>query len=224
MGLKSSPTCELTFGATDVPAVGWLVGDVHNGIAQMFQVIENARMMVGTKATGTLSTGYLNALEYAKERIQGADLTELTNKTAPRVAITHHPDVRRSLAMQKPTPKAYERSTSTPLHTRMPMSPSWFRGRMPNWRRGSTICCCRSSRASVPKRPTNCSPRACRPWAAPVIFRTTPSSSTSAMPRSTPCTRAPRNPGAGLLLSKDRTRPRRCARSRSRSHTRVHRQ
>ncbi len=101
MGLKSSPTCELTFGATDVPAVGWLVGDVHNGIAQMFQVIENARMMVGTKATGTLSTGYLNALQYAKERIQGADLTELTNKTAPRVAITHHPDVRRSLAMQK---------------------------------------------------------------------------------------------------------------------------
>ncbi len=93
MGLKSSPpTCELTFGATDVPAVGWLVGDVHNGIAQMFQVIENARMMVGTKATGTLSTGYLNALQYAKERIQGADLTELTNKTAPpRVAITHHP-------------------------------------------------------------------------------------------------------------------------------------
>jgi alkylation response protein AidB-like acyl-CoA dehydrogenase len=101
MGLKSSPTCELTFGATDVPAVGWLVGDVHNGIAQMFQVIENARMMVGTKAAGTLSTGYLNALAYAKERVQGADLTELTNKTAPRVTITHHPDVRRSLAMQK---------------------------------------------------------------------------------------------------------------------------
>ncbi|MGW6375532.1 acyl-CoA dehydrogenase [Rhodococcus sp. NPDC055112] len=101
MGIKSSPTCELTFGATGVPAVGWLVGDVHNGIAQMFQVIENARMMVGTKAAGTLSTGYLNALAYAKERVQGADLTEMTDKTAPRVTITHHPDVRRSLAMQK---------------------------------------------------------------------------------------------------------------------------
>ncbi|MFD4181042.1 acyl-CoA dehydrogenase [Rhodococcus sp. NPDC058514] len=101
MGIKSSPTCELTFGATDVPAVGWLVGDVHDGIAQMFQVIENARMMVGTKATGTLSTGYLNALAYARERVQGADLTEMTDKTAPRVTITHHPDVRRSLAMQK---------------------------------------------------------------------------------------------------------------------------
>jgi alkylation response protein AidB-like acyl-CoA dehydrogenase len=101
MGLKSSPTCELTFGATDVPAVGWLVGDVHNGIAQMFHVIENARMTVGVKSSGTLSTGYLNALDYAKQRVQGADLTQMTDKAAPRVTIAHHPDVRRSLIMQK---------------------------------------------------------------------------------------------------------------------------
>ena len=101
MGLKSSPTCELTFGATDVPAVGYLVGGVHNGIAQMFTVIENARMTIGVKAAGTLSTGYLNALAYAKERIQGADLTQMTDKTAPRVAIIRHPDVRRSLMTQK---------------------------------------------------------------------------------------------------------------------------
>ncbi|MDQ2722141.1 MAG: acyl-CoA dehydrogenase [Actinomycetota bacterium] len=101
MGLKVSATCELTFGATDVPAQGWLVGEVHDGIAQMFKVIENARMMVGTKAIATLSTGYLNALDYAKERVQGADLVQMTDKTAPRVTITHHPDVRRSLMMQK---------------------------------------------------------------------------------------------------------------------------
>ncbi|MEU2033083.1 acyl-CoA dehydrogenase [Nocardia amamiensis] len=101
MGLKSSPTCEVTFGGSGVPAKGWLVGEVHNGIAQMFQVIENARMMVGVKSAGTLSTGYLNALDYAKERVQGADLTQMTDKAAPRVAITRHPDVRRSLAMQK---------------------------------------------------------------------------------------------------------------------------
>ena len=101
MGLKSSPTCELTFGATDVPAVGYLVGDVHNGIAQMFTVIENARMTIGVKAAGTLSTGYLNALAYAKERVQGADLTQMTDKAAPRVTIMHHPDVRRSLMTQK---------------------------------------------------------------------------------------------------------------------------
>jgi hypothetical protein len=74
---------------------------VHDGIAQMFQVIEYARMMVGTKAIATLSTGYLNALDYAKERVQGPDLTRQTDKTAPRVTITHHPDVRRSLMLQK---------------------------------------------------------------------------------------------------------------------------
>ncbi|MGB3475244.1 MAG: acyl-CoA dehydrogenase [Mycobacterium sp.] len=101
MGLKVSATCELTFGQHGVPAKGWLVGEVHNGIAQMFDVIEQARMMVGTKAIATLSTGYLNALEYAKERVQGADLTQMTDKAAPRVTITHHPDVRRSLMTQK---------------------------------------------------------------------------------------------------------------------------
>jgi hypothetical protein len=57
--------------------------------------------MVGTKAIATLSTGYLNALEYAKERVQGADMTQMTDKSAPRVTITHHPDVRRSLMTQK---------------------------------------------------------------------------------------------------------------------------
>jgi alkylation response protein AidB-like acyl-CoA dehydrogenase len=100
MGIKVSTTCELTFGEHQ-PAKGWLLGEEHNGIAQMFQVIEHARMMVGTKAIATLSTGYLNALEYAKERVQGADLTQATDKTAPRVTITHHPDVRRSLMTQK---------------------------------------------------------------------------------------------------------------------------
>ena len=105
MGIKVSNTCEVTFGdAADgggEPAKGWLLGEVHDGIAQMFQVIENARMMVGTKAIATLSTGYLNALDYAKERVQGADLSQAADKTAPRVTITHHPDVRRSLMVQK---------------------------------------------------------------------------------------------------------------------------
>jgi alkylation response protein AidB-like acyl-CoA dehydrogenase len=101
MGLKVSTTTELSLGQHDVPAKGWLVGEVHEGIAQMFDVIEQARMMVGTKAIATLSTGYLNALDYAKNRVQGADMTQMTDKTAPRVTITHHPDVRRSLMTQK---------------------------------------------------------------------------------------------------------------------------
>lgn len=101
MGLKVSNTCELTFGAHGTPAKGWLLGEKHDGIRQMFKVIEMARMTVGTKAIATLSTGYLNALAYAKERVQGADLTSFTDKTAPRVTITHHPDVRRLLMTQK---------------------------------------------------------------------------------------------------------------------------
>ncbi|MGA1699583.1 MAG: acyl-CoA dehydrogenase [Candidatus Nanopelagicales bacterium] len=100
MGLKVSTTCELTFGEKE-PAIGWLVGDVHDGIAQMFMVIENARMMVGTKAIAQLSAGYLAALDYAKTRVQGADLPQMMDKTAPRVTIIHHPDVRRSLMLQK---------------------------------------------------------------------------------------------------------------------------
>jgi len=58
-------------------------------------------MMVGTKAIATLSTGYLNALDFARTRLQGADLAQMTDKTAPRVTIIHHPDVRRMLMLQK---------------------------------------------------------------------------------------------------------------------------
>ena len=66
MGLKVSTTCELHLRRAASPPSAALLGDVHDGIAQMFQVIEYARMMVGTKAIATLSTGYLNALDYAK--------------------------------------------------------------------------------------------------------------------------------------------------------------
>jgi alkylation response protein AidB-like acyl-CoA dehydrogenase len=100
MGIKGSTTCELTFGANDT-CVGYLVGGVHDGIRQMFRVIEYARMLVGTKAAATLSTGYLNALEYTKERVQGADMTRMMEKDAPKVPIISHPDVRRMLMAQK---------------------------------------------------------------------------------------------------------------------------
>src|ERR1700733_2642933 len=102
MGLKVSTTCELTFGGDpDRPAVGTLVGGVHDGIRQMFTVIEHARMLVGSKAIETLSTGYLNALEFAKSRVQGPDLARQFDKTSPRVTIINHPDVRRMLMQQK---------------------------------------------------------------------------------------------------------------------------
>ena len=100
MGLNVSSTCEMNLGENE-PAVGYLLGDVHEGIAQMFKVIEFARMMVGTKAIATLSAGYLQALAYSKVRVQGGDMKVMNDKASPRVTIIHHPDVRRSLMVQK---------------------------------------------------------------------------------------------------------------------------
>lgn len=195
MGLKVSNTCELTFGEHGVPAKGWLLGDKHDGIRQMFMIIEYARMLVGTKAIATLSTGYLNALEYAKSRVQGADLIQQADKTAPRVTITHHPDVRRSLLLQK--------SYAEGLRALVLYTASWqdkvaiaeahaATRRPPSWPSGSTTCCCRWSRASGRSGPTRCSGTSpCRPSVVPGSSRTTRWSSTSATRRSTPCTRAP---------------------------------
>ena len=194
MGIKVSATCELTLRRHGAPAVGWLVGEVHDGIAQMFQVIEYARMMVGTKAIATLSTGYLNALEYAKERVQGADLTQTTDKTAPRVTIIAPPrraphaddaeGVRRGPARDVPV---HRRATRT--DRRRPRAGAEDADRWPS---ASTTCCCRSSRASARSGPTRSWPSRCRRSAAPATCRTTRSSSTSATPRSTRSTRAPR--------------------------------
>jgi alkylation response protein AidB-like acyl-CoA dehydrogenase len=100
MGLRGSATCELTFGE-DTPARGLLLGNVHNGINQMFNIIEQARMAIGIKSMSTLSTAYLNALSYARERIQGPDLLHANDKASPRVPIIRHPDVRRMLMLQK---------------------------------------------------------------------------------------------------------------------------
>jgi len=100
MGLNVSSTCEMNLGEHE-PAVGYLLGEVHEGIAQMFKVIEFARMMVGTKAIATLSAGYQQALSYSKVRVQGGDMKVMNDKASPRVTIIHHPDVRRSLMVQK---------------------------------------------------------------------------------------------------------------------------
>ena len=85
----------------DTPCRGYLMGEVHDGIRQMFKVIEQARMSIGVKSMSTLSTAYLNALAYAKDRVQGPDLLKATDKTSPRVLIIQHPDVRRQLMLQK---------------------------------------------------------------------------------------------------------------------------
>lgn len=191
MGLKVSATCELAFGQHGVPAKGWLVGEVHNGIAQMFEVIEQARMMVGTKAIATLSTGYLNALQYAKSRVQGADLTQMTDKTAPRVTITHHPDVRRSLMTQK----AYAEG----LRALYLYTATFQDAAVAEVVHGvDAKLAVKVNDLMLPvvkgvgsNRLTPSSLKACKPWVDPASCRTIRSSSTSGTPRSTPCTKAP---------------------------------
>ena len=129
MGLNVSSTCEINLGEK-TPAVGYLLGDVHQGIAQMFKIIEFARMMVGTKAIATLSAGYQQALSYAKQRVQGGDMKVMNDKASPRVTIINHPDVRRSLMVQKSYSegmraldrKSTRLNSSHPQQSRMPSS------------------------------------------------------------------------------------------------------
>ena len=192
MGLKASATCELTFGQHGVPAVGYLLGEVHDGIAQMFQVIEYARMMVGTKAIATLSAGYLDRAGVRQGARAGRRPDAEADKTAPRVTITHHPDVRRMPDAAEGLRRGPARaSTSTRRRWQDrrsgPAAPT--RGAAAS---ASTTCCCRSSRASARERASaRCSCCRCRSSAAPATCRTTRSSSTSATRRSTRCTRAP---------------------------------
>ncbi len=155
MGLKSSPTCELTFGAHGIPAVGYLVGDVHNGIAQMFTVIENARMTIGVKAAGTLSTGYLNALAFAKERVQGAD-HDPDDRQDGAAGDDHPPP---GCAAQLDDAEGLCRGSARAVHVRRGAPErrcrsTGFGRQIPRWRTASTTCCCRSSRASAPNAPT----------------------------------------------------------------------
>ena len=148
MGLKVSTTCELTFGATDVPAQGWLVGEVHDGIAQMFKVIEHARMFVGAKAIATLSAGYQVALDYAKTRVQGADLTA-TSKDAP--AGDDHPPPRRPPLADAAEVLRRGHAGAVPVRRRAsatrssrPRRPARATASRRRWPSGSTTCCCRS--------------------------------------------------------------------------------
>ena len=99
MGIKYSATCEMQLGEKE-ECIGYLLGDKHDGIKQMFKIIENARMMVGVKAIATLSTAYLGALKYAKERVQGFQITD-TNRKEGQVAIIEHLQVKQDLALLK---------------------------------------------------------------------------------------------------------------------------
>ncbi len=101
MGLNGSATCALSFGEGDA-CVGELVGtEEHVGMSQMFKLMNGARIAVGLQGLGVASSAYLNALEYARDRKQGAHITKWKDASAPRVPIIEHPDVRRMLLDMK---------------------------------------------------------------------------------------------------------------------------
>ncbi len=101
MGILGTPTCELVFGGRE-PAIGTLLGDAHEGLRQMFEILTYVRMKVGMKTIATLSTGHLNARDYAMSRQQGRELVSFDGQAGrDLVEIVDHPDIRRSLLTQK---------------------------------------------------------------------------------------------------------------------------
>lgn len=101
MGLNGSATCVLNFGEQG-ECRGELVGGVeHQGIKQMFKMMNFARIAVGCQSLGLASSAFLNAVAYAKERKQGAKFIDSKDPQAARVAIIDHADVRRTLLDMK---------------------------------------------------------------------------------------------------------------------------
>jgi alkylation response protein AidB-like acyl-CoA dehydrogenase len=99
VGWKGLPSVALSLGDDD-DCHGWLVGPEHQGLKCMFQMMNEARLMVGVNAAATASVAFHESLAYARERKQGRPLG-VTDLTTPPVALTEHPDVRRMLLRQK---------------------------------------------------------------------------------------------------------------------------
>lgn len=101
MGIKASATCVMQFGDDDA-CIGELVGEVeHQGMSQMFLLMNFARIGVGIQGLSVAGSAYLNALDYAKERKQGSAIEDFKNPEAPRAEIIRHPNIRRDLLDMK---------------------------------------------------------------------------------------------------------------------------
>lgn len=103
MGLNGSSTCVLDFGE-DGGCIGVPLGGeskLHQGMPQMFMLMNAARIAVGIQGLGVASAAFLNALDYARDRKQGANIARFKDATAPRVPIIEHADVRRMLLDMK---------------------------------------------------------------------------------------------------------------------------
>jgi alkylation response protein AidB-like acyl-CoA dehydrogenase len=102
MGLKGNATSTLNFGDNG-KCVGYLLGKEREGMKVMFQLMNAARIHTGVQAEAVSSAAYMHAVTYARNRIQGAHITQSMNPSAPKVPIIEHPDVKRMLLYMKST-------------------------------------------------------------------------------------------------------------------------
>ncbi len=100
MGIHGNATCSLTLGGKD-QCRGFLLGEENKGMRAMFLMMNEARLLVGMQAMVCASGSYLNAVNYARERVQGRNLLQMMTPDAPAVPIIQHPDVRRMLINMK---------------------------------------------------------------------------------------------------------------------------
>jgi alkylation response protein AidB-like acyl-CoA dehydrogenase len=103
MGIHGSPTCAMTLGGKG-QCIGTLLGEENKGMRAMFVMMNEARLHVGMQGLACAGTSYLNALNYARERVQGAALT--APKGSSGVPIIGHPDIRRTLLFMKTASEA----------------------------------------------------------------------------------------------------------------------
>lgn len=100
MGVHASPTCVLNF-EPDGACVGELLGEENQGMKIMFHMMNEARIGVGLQGLALASRAYLCAVDYARQRIQGSDISRFRDPDAPKIPIVDHPDVRRMLMYMK---------------------------------------------------------------------------------------------------------------------------
>ena len=97
MGIHGNATCVMNYDG----ATGWLLGDLHKGMKAMFTMMNEARLGVGLQGYTVAEAAYQNAVGYARDRLQGRDVTGVKNPTGPADPLIVHPDIRRNLMDQK---------------------------------------------------------------------------------------------------------------------------
>ncbi len=97
MGIHGNATCVMNYD----DATGYLLGDLHKGMRNMFTMMNEARLGVGLQGYAVAEPAYQNAVAYAKDRLQGRAVTGVENPSGPADPLIVHPDIRRNLMDQK---------------------------------------------------------------------------------------------------------------------------